>query len=314
MAFYSGDRYDIAMTVDRWTGAYAPVYWSMLACNVLAPQLLWWRALPAQRAAAVRAQPGHQPGHVDGAGADRRLRAWHRDFMPSAWGLFVPTVWDWVFLLGSICAFAWLFLAFIRVLPVISMAEMRELAHDHSQGSVAMSTESAALGPDGRVRHRGRAARRGPRAPGRPATGASRPTRPSPSTGWPRRCGSARARGAGLPARRRAGRRAGLLHAVVRGGGRLPDQRRRPAAAQLADVRAGQLRAGGARRGAFAAVGAMLWRAGLPRLHHPVFDAPDFDLATRNRFFLCLRSDDPVFDPAAHARCCKAWRRCASAR
>src|SRR3954465_13352860 len=43
MAFYSGDEFEIAMTVDRWTGAYAPVYWSMMACNVLVPQILWWR-------------------------------------------------------------------------------------------------------------------------------------------------------------------------------------------------------------------------------------------------------------------------------
>lgn len=51
--------------------------------------------------------------------------------------------------------------------------------------------------------------------------------------------------------------------------------------------------------GAFATVGTMLWRAGLPRLRHPVFDAPDFDLATRDRFFLCLRSDDPAFEQEA---------------
>jgi hypothetical protein len=48
--------------------------------------------------------------------------------------------------------------------------------------------------------------------------------------------------------------------------------------------------------GAFAAVAAMLWRAGMPRLYHPIFNTPDFDLATRNRFFLALRSDDPAFD------------------
>ena len=48
--------------------------------------------------------------------------------------------------------------------------------------------------------------------------------------------------------------------------------------------------------GAFATVGAMLWRAGMPRLYHPVFNAPDFDLSMRNRFFLCLRRDDPAFD------------------
>jgi hypothetical protein len=48
--------------------------------------------------------------------------------------------------------------------------------------------------------------------------------------------------------------------------------------------------------GALAAIAAMLWRAGMPRLYHPIFDTPDFELATRNRFFLALRSDDPVFN------------------
>jgi len=47
------------------------------------------------------------------------------------------------------------------------------------------------------------------------------------------------------------------------------------------------------------AVIAMLWGNGLPRLRHPVFEVPVFELATRNRFFLCLRADEPRFDPAA---------------
>jgi hypothetical protein len=51
---------------------------------------------------------------------------------------------------------------------------------------------------------------------------------------------------------------------------------------------------------AFAAVLAMLAGSGLPRLRHPVVAAPDFDLATRNRFFLFLRSDEPAV-VAAHA-------------
>jgi len=50
---------------------------------------------------------------------------------------------------------------------------------------------------------------------------------------------------------------------------------------------------------AFTAFFAALIGNGLPRLAHPIFDAPDFDLATRNRFFLCLRTDDPAFDDAA---------------
>ncbi len=54
--------------------------------------------------------------------------------------------------------------------------------------------------------------------------------------------------------------------------------------------------------GALAAVVAMLVGSGLPRLHHPLFDAADFELASRNRFFLCLRSDDPAFEAESAAR------------
>jgi hypothetical protein len=48
---------------------------------------------------------------------------------------------------------------------------------------------------------------------------------------------------------------------------------------------------------ALAAFGGFLVLNGLPRLRHPVFDTPDFDLASRNRFFLCIRAEDPAFDP-----------------
>jgi hypothetical protein len=54
----------------------------------------------------------------------------HRDFLPSAWGMFYPTVWDWIFLLSSIGMFVWLFLTFVRLLPAISIAEMRELVRE----------------------------------------------------------------------------------------------------------------------------------------------------------------------------------------
>ena len=57
----------------------------------------------------------------------------HHDFMPSAWGLYVPTFWDWITLLGSISCFAWLFLVFIRLLPAISISEMRLLVRESTQ-------------------------------------------------------------------------------------------------------------------------------------------------------------------------------------
>lgn len=49
--------------------------------------------------------------------------------------------------------------------------------------------------------------------------------------------------------------------------------------------------------GCVCAFGGMLWLAGLPRLRHPVFDTPDFERVTRDRFFLCIRSEDPMFHP-----------------
>ncbi len=128
-AFYSGDEFEIAMTVDRWVGAYAPVYWSMLFFNVVCPQLLWFRR--ARRNAlllfllSLVVNLGMWMERVTIV-----VQSLHRDFMPSAWGLFVPTVWDWIFLIGSICCFAWLFLIFIRVLPSISISEMRALARE----------------------------------------------------------------------------------------------------------------------------------------------------------------------------------------
>jgi Ni/Fe-hydrogenase subunit HybB-like protein len=132
MAFYSGDEYEIAMTVDRWAGAYAPVYWSMMACNVLVPQVLWWRR--ARRNALLLFALSLVINL--GMWMERVLivvQSLHHDFLPSSWGLFVPTLWDWVFLLGSISTFAWLFLVFIRLLPAISISEMRELARESAQ-------------------------------------------------------------------------------------------------------------------------------------------------------------------------------------
>jgi molybdopterin-containing oxidoreductase family membrane subunit len=51
----------------------------------------------------------------------------HRDFLPSSWGIYHPTVWDWATFLGTIGLFLTLFFLFIRVLPMISIFEMRTL-------------------------------------------------------------------------------------------------------------------------------------------------------------------------------------------
>ncbi len=131
-AFYSGDEFEIAMTKDRFLGVYAPVYWTVLFCNVLAPQILWWRA--ARRsvwvlfALSLVVQLGMWLERVMIV-----VQSMHRDFMPSAWGLYVPTAWDWIVLAGSIGFFFFLFLLFLRLLPAISIYEMRKFVHEEKE-------------------------------------------------------------------------------------------------------------------------------------------------------------------------------------
>jgi Ni/Fe-hydrogenase subunit HybB-like protein len=99
---------------------------------VLVPQVLWWRR--ARRNALLLFALSLVINL--GMWMERVMivvQSLHHDFLPSSWGLFVPTLWDWVFLLGSISTFAWLFLVFIRLLPAISISEMRELARESAE-------------------------------------------------------------------------------------------------------------------------------------------------------------------------------------
>ena len=120
------------------------------------------------------------------------------------------------------------------------------------------------------------------------------------------------------PRRSRAAVVGGLgayLHAVVLGDDRLPDRRRRPAVAQLADVHSGDLRDDGARRGARRARGAFRSAAACRACTIRCSPRADFELASRNRFFLCLRSDDPAFDAGDRgALPRRAWRRSSASR
>jgi Ni/Fe-hydrogenase subunit HybB-like protein len=132
-AFYSADRYEQYMMLNRWTGPYAPVYWSMLACNIVLPQLLWLHrvrhSVPALFVLSLVVNCGMW--------MERFLivvSSLHRDFLPSSWGMYIPTFWDWLTLFGTVALFVWLFLLFVRFLPLISIAEMRELVRDSAKG------------------------------------------------------------------------------------------------------------------------------------------------------------------------------------
>jgi Ni/Fe-hydrogenase subunit HybB-like protein len=129
MAYYSGDAYDIYMIQNRMTGPYAPVYWALIACNVLAPQIVWWRrarrSIPVLFILSIVVNVGMW--------MERFLivvSSLHRDFLPSSWGMFYPSPWDWTHLIGSIGLFALLFMLFVRFLPAISISEIREMLHE----------------------------------------------------------------------------------------------------------------------------------------------------------------------------------------
>jgi molybdopterin-containing oxidoreductase family membrane subunit len=129
MAFYSGNPYDRYMILNRMTGPYAPVYWILITCNIAIPlSLLWWSRIRKNVLALFLISLVIQTGMW----LERFVivvTSLHRDFMPSAWGMYYPTIWDLATFLGTIGLFFTLFLLFIRYLPMISIFEMRELVH-----------------------------------------------------------------------------------------------------------------------------------------------------------------------------------------
>ncbi len=132
MAYYSGEQFEMYEVHDRMTGAYSPLFWTLLVCNVLVPQILWWRK--ARRSVVVLFIMSLFVNL--GMWLERFVivvSSLHRDFLPSSWGIFIPTRWDWIHFVGSIGMFIALFLLFVRLLPAISIFEMREQVHESSQ-------------------------------------------------------------------------------------------------------------------------------------------------------------------------------------
>jgi molybdopterin-containing oxidoreductase family membrane subunit len=137
-AWYSGNLFEKSTVLTRTLGPYAPVYWIMLFCNVLAPQSLWSRRV--RRSPLVLLMVAIVVNI--GMWMERFMivvTSLHRDFIPSSWGMFYPTFWDISTYLGTIGLFFTLFFLFIRLLPMISIFEMRELvseqAHENPEGA-----------------------------------------------------------------------------------------------------------------------------------------------------------------------------------
>ncbi len=126
MSFYSGNTFEKYMTLNRWTGPYAFFYWCLIACNIAIPQMLWSKKVRSNVALLFVLALVINTGMW----LERFVivvTSLHRDFMPSAWGLYIPTRWDWAVFVGTIGFFLMLFFLFIRFLPAISIFELRTL-------------------------------------------------------------------------------------------------------------------------------------------------------------------------------------------
>jgi molybdopterin-containing oxidoreductase family membrane subunit len=126
MSWYSGSPYEKYMMWNRLTGPYWPIFWSLMLCNIVTPQLLWWKAVRSSPLVlwviAVIVNVGMWLERFVIV-----VTSLHRDFLPSAWGMYYPTKYDWATYVGTLGFFAALFFLFIRFLPMISIFEMRTL-------------------------------------------------------------------------------------------------------------------------------------------------------------------------------------------
>jgi molybdopterin-containing oxidoreductase family membrane subunit len=173
IAWYSGSPYEGFIFKTRALGPYAWAYWTMLGCNVLAPQLLWfkkWRATPWLTflvAMAVNVGMWFERFVIT-------ITSLSQDFLPSSWHYYRPTLIDILTLVGSFGLFFTLFLLFCRYLPMVAMAEVKTVmpiadphAHPHAHvpatrafdynpdefdGPASAQQERPATGPDDRAR------------------------------------------------------------------------------------------------------------------------------------------------------------------
>jgi Ni/Fe-hydrogenase subunit HybB-like protein len=125
LPFYGDDRFEQAVALHRFTGTWAWSFWAAVALNVLMPQVLWFRGLRRDWLVCLIAF-----GVIVGMWCERIMlvaSSLYEDFLPSAWGHYAGTIWDWATLLGSAGMAAAGFFLFLRYLPVAAAYELKEL-------------------------------------------------------------------------------------------------------------------------------------------------------------------------------------------
>ncbi|MDX2054279.1 MAG: NrfD/PsrC family molybdoenzyme membrane anchor subunit [Polyangiaceae bacterium] len=133
IAWYSGNPYENFVFANRLFGPYAWAYWTMIACNVVIPQLHWFEKVRTNVWATLAI------GVVVNVGMwfERFViicTSMSRDFMPANWGYYIPSKIDFLTLGGSFGLFFTLFLLFCRFLPMVAIAEVKSVHRDAHAG------------------------------------------------------------------------------------------------------------------------------------------------------------------------------------
>ncbi len=157
IAWFSQNPYEQFTFINRAFGPYWWAYWTMISCNVLSPQVFWFKKARSSMVVHFIVSIFINIGMW----FERFViivTSLHRDFLPSSWGMFYPTMWDFGLLIGSFGLFFTMFLLFIRFLPVIAAAEVKSVlpaadphhdAHHHDDLAHEVTRVGAHLAPKG---------------------------------------------------------------------------------------------------------------------------------------------------------------------
>jgi molybdopterin-containing oxidoreductase family membrane subunit len=133
MAFYSGNQFEEFMMMNRMSGPPKWVWLSLILCNGLAPQILWIRRFRTSPVVLFIVSIIVSIGMW----LERFVivaTSLHRDFLPSSWGTYAGTVWDWALFIGTMGLFLSLFFLFIRFVPMIAMFEVKTILPRSKKG------------------------------------------------------------------------------------------------------------------------------------------------------------------------------------
>jgi len=126
ISWYSGVEYESYAFINRFSGPYWWAYWSMMTCNVISPQLFWFKKIRTNLMATFILSLVVNTGMW----FERFViivTSLHRDYLPSSWTMYSPTWIEVGIFIGTIGFFFTAFLTFSRVFPVIAQSELKTI-------------------------------------------------------------------------------------------------------------------------------------------------------------------------------------------